>query len=379
MNLHDYYEEAFGASRGELYGSAENWTIIQRSGHFRRMEIIDGFDVGELSIATALDFGMGSWGFASVFPKLRNSQRCIGVDISEVALRQSRERDQDISAKSSYLRSNMDAVPVPDSTVDIFWAGEVIEHVVEPRQYLQDVARACAEGAHFVCSTPNRDALMYMLDGQDYAIGPEHIALMNCAELMRAMDLFFDAIILCGYETSVSPSGDSVLTDEHIGRQIQERAFSYPSLASGVIYHGTVNKAKYRRNSRYWTRTHFKSDDPAIRYAAPVKKMLLAGTEYASSLPDTRPIYLFAMAAKYILFFWSHDWSGIVQIEIGNQRKIVDLFSKLGGYKRVEFEFECVEERSVVITRTGERSDRSQDSEILLHSIVTLSWSEEPM
>ena len=54
MNLQDYYEEAFGSSHGELYGSAASWTNVQRSGHFRRMEIIDGFDVGDLSIATAL-------------------------------------------------------------------------------------------------------------------------------------------------------------------------------------------------------------------------------------------------------------------------------------------------------------------------------------
>jgi 2-polyprenyl-3-methyl-5-hydroxy-6-metoxy-1,4-benzoquinol methylase len=378
MNLQEYYDQAFSCSQGEVYGSADNWTTIQRSGHFRRMEIIDNFDVGEISTSTALDFGMGSWGFACVFPKLRSARKCIGVDISEVAIRMSQEKDFDIRSKSTYLRSDMDVVPVQDDTVDIFWGGEVIEHVVEPRQYLQDVARACRDGAHVVMSTPNRDALMYLLAGQDFAIGPEHIALLNSAEFLYLTDLFFDAVVLCGYETSLSPDGDAALTDERMGRQIQERAFSYPALASGMIYHGIVNKSKLIQNRRDWLRTNLGWDDPSIHFVGEPQRMLLAGSEYAGGLPDRGVVRLSMRAAKYILYFWAHDWSGIVQITIGNKRKQVDLFSKLGGYKRIEFEFDNVGDRPITIERTGNRSDRSQDSQVLFHSIVSLRWTSDP-
>ena len=357
-----------------MYGSAADWTIIQRCGHFRRMEIIDNFDVGDVSVSTALDFGMGSWGFASVYPKLRAARNCIGVDISDVAIRMSQEKDSAICSKTVYLRSDMDVVPVSDDSVDIFWGGEVVEHVVEPRQYLQDVARACKEGAHVVLSTPNRDALMYLLDGQDFAIGPEHIALLNCPELRRLSNLFFDEVVLCGYETSISPGYDTALTDEEIGKQIQERAYCYPALASGMIYHGIVNKSKLRLNRRDCVRMDLRWDDPSVRFVGHAQKMLLSGSEYAGALPENGVVQLLMPAVKYVFYFWAHDWSGIVQITVGNQRREVDLFSRLGGYKRIEFQFDDLDDRQITIQRTGGRSARSRDSQVLFHSVVSLRW-----
>src|SRR6266481_567635 len=200
MELRRYYEDAFRETDGAIYGSSTGWNAIQRTGHERRMAIIDSLDVGEVGRAVAMDFGMGSWGFASVFPKLRKAARCFGVDIAEYALELSRQRDGELGARVEYRQSDGKSIPVAEGTLDIFWGGEVVEHVVEPRMFLEKVALACKDGAHVVLSTPNRDAIFYLLRGQRYGLGPEHIALLNLKELLETCSLFFDTASVYGYE-----------------------------------------------------------------------------------------------------------------------------------------------------------------------------------
>lgn len=47
--------------------------------------MIESSDVRDL---TCLDFGMGSWGFTSTYPKLHYCKRAIGMDLSRPSLKQ---------------------------------------------------------------------------------------------------------------------------------------------------------------------------------------------------------------------------------------------------------------------------------------------------
>lgn len=375
MDLRAYYESAFGETKGEIYGSAEDWTVIQRSGHFRRMQLLDSLSIPTLDSAVAVDFGMGSWGFASVFPKLRSAKECIGIDISEVALDLSARADAQIREKTRYLRSELSEIPLADGSVDVFWGGEVLEHVAEPRQFLQEISRVCRAGAHVILSTPNRDAVLYLADGQEYAIGPEHIALLNAEELRSLAEIFFDTQSMLGYETSLSPECDKTLSDPRVADLLQERTVGYPSLASGLLYHGLVNKAKEGARARKWSRTDVEWSDDRLRFTRPPDAMKLSGPLTGAGLAPGSEIQINLSGQKYVFFFWSHDWSGIAAVTVGDTTREIDLFSKQSGFRRLEVEFDDTETRQIRIVRSNLKSERSIDSQVIFHSIVAFDFN----
>jgi len=338
------------------------------------MAIIDSLDVGEIGSAVAMDFGMGSWGFASVFPKLRKAARCFGVDISDYALQLSRERDGELGSRVEYRQSDGESIPVADGTLDIFWGGEVVEHVVEPRMFLEKVAVACKDGAHVVLSTPNRDAILYVLRGQCYGLGPEHIALLNLRELLEVSALFFDTLGVYGYETSIAPDVDDLIEDERIAERLQDRAKDFPELASGLIFHGRVDAAKASMNRRNWRVIHLPHNHSGVFYSRAPTCLTLAGPETGMSIPDGGEARFELSAKKYVLFFWSHDWSGSVEVEIGGKVTTVDLFGPVAGYRRVEVEFDRESPREVTVRRLGQRSVCAKSDQVIFHSAVGLAW-----
>jgi SAM-dependent methyltransferase len=374
MELRRYYENAFRETDGAIYGSSAEWSAIQRTGHQRRMAIIDSLDIGEVPKAVAMDFGMGSWGFASVFPRLRKAARCFGVDIAEYALQLSRERDWELGARVEYRQSDGESIPVADGTLDIFWGGEVLEHVVEPRMFLEKVAVACKDGAHVVLSTPNRDAIFYLLRRQCYGVGPEHIALLNLKELLEVSALFFDTLSVHGYETSIAPDVDSLIIDERIAERLQDRARDFPELASGLIFHGKVDAAKASKNRRNWRVIHLPHSSSGVVYSSAPTRLTLAGPEAGMCIPHGGEARFELNAKKYVLFFWSHDWSGSVEVEIDGKATTSDLFSVMAGYRRVETEFDTESPREVVVRRLGRQSVCAKSDQVIFHSAVGLTW-----
>src|SRR6266851_10043111 len=67
------YESAFAEAIGTTGSIYEPMSPMIQAAHERRMEILDGLDVGDMSESVIVDFGVGSWGFACIYPRL---QRC---------------------------------------------------------------------------------------------------------------------------------------------------------------------------------------------------------------------------------------------------------------------------------------------------------------
>ena len=56
-----------------MYGSLEDLPLISQKGHYRRAELLESLDIGDVSGKVIADFGTGSWGIAGIYPRL---QRC---------------------------------------------------------------------------------------------------------------------------------------------------------------------------------------------------------------------------------------------------------------------------------------------------------------
>jgi hypothetical protein len=323
-----------------------------------------------MSNKTAVDFGTGPWGFASIFPKLRQAGCCIGFDVSKVALVQASIVDSDLQDKVIYATSDGERIGLKDSSVDVFFGGEVIEHVRNPMLFVKEIARICKDDALIILTTPNRDALFYKANDLPYCTGPEHIALLNNEELRSILDTFCTNVDIFGYEISLSPDIDSQLKDENLIKSINLRSMNFPSLASGLISIGSIKKSKYEKtlgaeyliNEHLWNSNIFpKAKGDAVSLFGDVEGLSLS-EDFKFGIP--------IKSKNPSLLFWGHDWSGLVAIDMlsGTDKttRIYDLYLPRGGFYRVDLNLpmHC---SKIEIRRTGEKSIRSKSSEVIFY------------
>lgn len=100
-----------------------------------------------------LDAGCGAgYGSAELAPTARS---VLGVDASPDAVRYARDH---YSARNlQFLAASCAALPLPDSSLDLVVAFEVIEHLVEWQRFLDEARRVLAPAGQFIVSTPNQE------------------------------------------------------------------------------------------------------------------------------------------------------------------------------------------------------------------------------
>lgn len=98
-----------------------------------------------------LDVGCGEGRFASELERAGAS--VLGIDVAEEPLRRARERigDSDVEL---HVVPEAGPWPLEDSSFDVVWAGEVIEHVADTAAWLSEARRVLRSGGLLLASTP---------------------------------------------------------------------------------------------------------------------------------------------------------------------------------------------------------------------------------
>lgn len=366
---HDKAFESAQENNGNIYGELGDLPVITQRGHFRRMEILASIDLGEIGSKVAVDFGTGPWGFAAIFPNLRKAGVCIGFDVSKIALTQAKATDNEIAGKTIYATSDGDSISLADNCVDIFFGGEVIEHVRNPALFVQEVARVCKQNALIILTTPNKDALLYKIDKIPFCTGPEHIALMNCQELRGVLDLFCGKTTIQGYEISLRPDIDATLADTALIDELNRRSTHHPELASGLVAVGHIDKDKYATNARSLTLNEHLWDSEKFG-KLPGQVLGLFDDIKGISLEEGFSFRIHVASRFPTLLFWGHDWSGHVEIssvsDTSHDSWLYDLYLPLGGFYRIDLQLpeDCT---AIEVRRTGEKSDRAISSQVIFY------------
>ncbi len=95
-----------------------------------------------------LDIGCGS---GRITEKLcRAGYQAIGIDFSEEAIRKAIARG--LSAKQANLD---EGIPEPDSSFDVVWAGDVVEHVFDPIGLLKESNRVLKKNGIILITIPS--------------------------------------------------------------------------------------------------------------------------------------------------------------------------------------------------------------------------------
>ncbi len=99
---------------------------------------------------TVLDLGCGAGEFSAALVSAGAAP--IAVDVAAEALRRARAG---LAGLDTRLWAPGEPLPVPDASVDVVWAGEVIEHVADVAPWLSEVRRVLRPRGTLLLTTPD--------------------------------------------------------------------------------------------------------------------------------------------------------------------------------------------------------------------------------
>src|SRR5262249_27208032 len=120
-------------------------------------------------------------------------------------------------------------------SVDLFFSGESIEHVRFPPCFVSEIHRVLADDGQLVVTTPNRDAIGYRVQGEEYCTSPEHFWLFNYPELVSLISEFFEIREVYGFNGSFGPDMDRRVSDERRIEKWCKWHENEPELATGIV------------------------------------------------------------------------------------------------------------------------------------------------
>ena len=134
-----------------------------------------------------LDLGCGQGDLTAVLAG--TGARPLGVDVADAALRRARRRHPELRFALAPIDGPL---PLQDSTFDVVWASEVIEHVADTARWLSEVRRVLVPGGRLLVTTPNHGRLAVALHGVDRYSEPlgDHLHLYTTRSLRTLLDEF---------------------------------------------------------------------------------------------------------------------------------------------------------------------------------------------
>ncbi len=116
----------------------------------RRSFLLDRVGPG----AHVLDVGCGEGRFAAEL--VEQGAHVTGIDVAEEPLRRARRRHPGLELQRVDLQGSW---ALDDSSFDVVWAGEVLEHVADTGAWLSEVRRVLRSGGSLLLSTPDHGPL----------------------------------------------------------------------------------------------------------------------------------------------------------------------------------------------------------------------------
>jgi SAM-dependent methyltransferase len=119
----------------------------------RRAFLLDAVAPGD----RVLDLGCGDGAFAAELR--RAGAHPVAVDVAEEAARRARSAHPDLDVRVVEPGA---ALPLEDASVDVVWAGEVLEHALDVAQLLSEVRRVLRPGGRLLITTPHHGVLLLL-------------------------------------------------------------------------------------------------------------------------------------------------------------------------------------------------------------------------
>jgi len=107
--------------------------------------------------ARILDVGSSSGHFMEYVETIESGWELIGVDMSIHAVEEGRKKGREI------IHSSFEELDIPDQTFDLIIVKHIIEHVVDPKQFLLKANRLLKKNGKLYLETPNTSCLDFKI------------------------------------------------------------------------------------------------------------------------------------------------------------------------------------------------------------------------
>jgi SAM-dependent methyltransferase len=355
-----------------MYGWLENLPLISQKGHYRRAELLEALDIGDVSDKVIADFGSGNWGIAGIYPRLQRCKFAYGLEFSQAALdasaKLSREGDFAYGQNFEYRLSDGLDLPFHDESLDVLFGVEAIEHVRFPKRFLAEAYRVLKPGGQIVLTTPNRDALLYKMQDDVYCSSPEHFWLLKTQELTQYVGEFFDIRECYGFNGSIYRDLDKTSKDE-LACEAWSKMFHHElELGTGVV----LRAVKIRPNiMKRYQMTTIDSREVAVTGESRVLDLEfgLKGTMIDS--PSSKIEFTAPPADGLVLYFWSHNWSGYALVQCGFRVMEQNLWAKDPGWKPVHFDLTKTASEKIRVYSLGRKDERADCPQVIFFEAFT--------
>ena len=355
-----------------MYGSLEGLPPISHKGHYRRAELLDGLDIGDVSGKVIADFGTGSWGIAGIYPRLQRCKFAYGLDVSQAALdtaaKLSCEGNFAYGQNFEYRQSDGLDLPFEDESLDVLFCGEAIEHVRFPKRFLAEAYRVLRPDGQIILTTPNRDALLYKMQDDIYCSSPEHFWLFNTPELTQCVGEFFDIKECYGFNGSIYRDLDKTGKDDLACEAWSKMFHHQPELGTGVVLRAVKSRSNIIKR---YQMTTIDSGQAVVTGESQVLDLEfgLKGTMIDS--PSSKIEFTAPPADGLVVFFWSHNWSGYTLVQCGFRVMEQNLWARDPGWKPVHFEMTKTLPEKVRIYALGRKDDRAVCPQVIFFEAFT--------
>lgn len=136
------------------------------------------------STDTVIDVGCGD-GEHSYFCARQGAEVLfVDMDAAKLSAAEKKIRASPAHAYRAIL-SDCNPIPLPDATGDVIICTEVLEHVADPRQFVEELVRVAKPGAHLVVTVPDArsEKLVAATAPEVYFQEPNHIRTFDQGEL----------------------------------------------------------------------------------------------------------------------------------------------------------------------------------------------------
>ncbi|MDT5011173.1 MAG: hypothetical protein QOH57_2790 [Mycobacterium sp.] len=141
---------------------------------FRRHEVVYRRLVGRCAGRDVLEAGCGEGYGADLIADV--ARRVIGLDYDETTVAHVRACYPRVDVR----HGNLAALPLPDGSVDVVVNFQVIEHLWDQQQFVEECRRVLRTGGLLMMSTPNR---ITFSPGRDTPVNPFHTRELDAREL----------------------------------------------------------------------------------------------------------------------------------------------------------------------------------------------------